>query len=60
LRKKVAVNKAAKESKMIAACGKKANGHLRAGNAKDSVPLSKRNSGPEQVIPFDDAELSDF
>ncbi len=60
LRKKVAVKKAEKGSKMVAACGKKANGHLRAGNGKDSGPLSKRNSGLEQAIPFDDAELSDF
>ena len=60
LRKKVASKKATKEPKMIAAYEKKANGHLRAGNGKASVPLGKRNSDLEQVIPFDDAEVSDF
>ena len=60
LRKKVALKKAANEPKMIAAYAKKANGHLRAGNGKASVPLGKRNSGPEQVIPFDEAEITDF
>ena len=59
LRKKAAFKKAEKEPKMIAAYEKKANGHLKAGNGKASVPLGKRNS-PEQVIPFDDAEVSDF
>jgi methyl-accepting chemotaxis protein len=60
LRKKVALKKAAKESKVIATYGKKANGHQKAGNGKASVPLSEPNSGLEQVIPFDDAEVSDF
>jgi methyl-accepting chemotaxis protein len=60
LRKKVALKKAAKEPKMIAACEKKAYGHINAGNRKASVPLGKRNSDPEKVIPFDDTEVSDF
>ena len=59
LRKKVASKKAAKEPKMIAACEKKAYGHINAGNGKASVPLGKRNSDPEKVIPFDDTEVSD-
>jgi hypothetical protein len=54
------LKKAAKEPKIIAAYEKRANGHHRAGNGKASAPLSKRNSGLEQVIPFDDAEVSDF
>jgi len=49
-----------KEPKMFAAYDKKANGHFRAGNGKASVPLGKRNSSPKQIIPFDDAEVSDF
>jgi methyl-accepting chemotaxis protein len=60
MREKVALKKAAKEPKMNAAYKNKANGHLKAGNGKASVLLGKRNSGPEQVIPFDDAEVSDF
>ncbi len=60
LRKKAAWNKVAKGPKMIAAYAKKANGRHKAGNGKASVPPGKRNSGPEQVIPFDDAEVSDF
>ncbi len=59
-RKQFTSNKGAKEPKMIAAYEKEANGHLKAGNGKAPVPLSKRNSGPKQVIPFDDAEVSDF
>ena len=60
LRKKAALQKAAKEPKMIPAYENKANGLHRAGNGKASVPLSKSNSGPEQVIPFDDSEVSGF
>jgi methyl-accepting chemotaxis protein len=60
LRKKAASKKGAKGPKMIAAYENKANGHHKAGNGKASVPLSKRNSGLEQIIPFDDAEVSDF
>jgi len=60
LRKKVALKKAAKEPKMIGAYEKQANGHHRAGNGKAPVPVIKRNSSPEQVIPFDDTEVSDF
>ena len=60
LRKKVALKKAEKEPKMIAAYEKKANGHLKRGNGKASVPLDKRDLSPEHVIPFDDAEASDF
>ncbi|MFZ0928620.1 MAG: methyl-accepting chemotaxis protein [Syntrophobacteraceae bacterium] len=60
LRKKVALKMAAKEPKMIAAYGKKASGHLKAGNVKASVPLDTGNSGPEQVIPLDEVEGSDF
>ena len=60
LRKKVALKKAAKEPKMIPAYEKKTDGLHGAGNGKASVPLSKSNSGPEQVIPFDDGEVSDF
>jgi methyl-accepting chemotaxis protein len=60
LRKRVTLKKAAKEPKMFAAYGEKANSHLKAGNGKVSVPHSKRSYGPEQVIPFDDAEVSDF
>ncbi len=47
--KKVASKRGVKAPKMIAAHEDKVNGHL-----------SKRNSVPEQVIPFDDAEVSDF
>jgi methyl-accepting chemotaxis protein len=60
LRKKIALKKFTKEPKMVAAYEKRANGHLRAGDGNASVILSKRNSGPEQLIPFDDAEVSDF
>ena len=60
LRKKVASEKVTKEPKMFAAYEKKANGHLKAGNGKAAFPLGKRKSGLEQVIPFDDAEVSDF
>lgn len=60
MRKKVALKKAAKGPKIFAAYERKADGHLKAGNGKASVPLGKRNSGPEQIIPFDDAEVSDF
>jgi methyl-accepting chemotaxis protein len=60
LRKKVAFKKAAKKPEMMAAYGKKANGHHKEGNGKASAPLSKPNSGLEQVIPFDDAAVSDF
>ena len=52
--------KVIKEPKIFAAYDKKANGHFRAGNGKASVPLGKRSSSPEQIIPFDDAEVSDF
>ncbi|MGA3116917.1 MAG: methyl-accepting chemotaxis protein [Syntrophobacteraceae bacterium] len=58
LQKKAAFENADKEPKMIAAYEKKANGHLKAGNGKASVPPGKRTL--EQVIPFDDAEVSDF
>src|SRR5208337_4378558 len=54
------LKKVIKEPKMFAAYDKKVNGHFGAGNGKASVPLVKRNSGPEQIIPFDDAEVSDF
>ncbi len=60
LRKKVALQMAAKKPKMIAAHGKKTSGHLKSGDGKAPVPVIKRNSSPEQVIPFDDAEVSDF
>ena len=60
LRKKAASKKGAKGPKMIAAYEKKANAHLKAGNGKGPVLVSKRNSDLEQVIPFDDAEVSDF
>ncbi|MGA2403342.1 MAG: methyl-accepting chemotaxis protein [Syntrophobacteraceae bacterium] len=59
-REHVVSNKGAKEPKMIAAYEKKANGHLKAGNGKDLASLSKRRSGPEKVIPFDDADVSAF
>jgi methyl-accepting chemotaxis protein len=59
-RENVASNKATKGPKMFAAYEKKANGHLRAGNGKASVPPGKGDSDPEQVIPFDDLEVSDF
>ncbi len=49
--------KAAKEPKMIAS-EKKANGHLKAGSGKASVPPGKRS--PEHVIPFDDSDVSVF
>ncbi|MGO9314668.1 MAG: hypothetical protein ACLQDI_18290 [Syntrophobacteraceae bacterium] len=45
---------------MFAAYDKKANGHFGAGNGKASVPHGKRASGTEQIIPFDEAEVSDF
>ncbi|MGO9372601.1 MAG: hypothetical protein ACLQBD_10950 [Syntrophobacteraceae bacterium] len=45
---------------MFAAYDKKANGHFGAGNGKASVPHGKRDSGTEQIIPFDEAEVSDF
>jgi methyl-accepting chemotaxis protein len=57
---KAVYKKVAKESKLIAAYPKKANGHLRAGNGKGPVHVSKRDSGLEQAIPFDDPEVSDF
>jgi len=60
LRKKAASKKGTVKPKLIASYEKKANGHLRAGNGKATVPLSKSNSSLEQVIPFDDAEVSDF
>ncbi|MGA7493062.1 MAG: methyl-accepting chemotaxis protein [Syntrophobacteraceae bacterium] len=60
LRKKAASKKGTVKPKLIAAYQKKANGHLMAGNGKATVPLSKSNSRLEQVIPFDDAEVSDF
>jgi methyl-accepting chemotaxis protein len=60
LLKKIASKKAAKEPKMFAAYENKANGHLRVGNGKACASFGKRNSGPEQIIPFDDAEISDF
>jgi methyl-accepting chemotaxis protein len=59
-RKRVASKKVTKEPKMFAAYAKKANSRLRAGNKKASVPPGKRDSDPEQVIPFDDTEVSDF
>ncbi len=60
LRKQAASNVAGDWSKKITAYEKKANGHLKSGNGKASVPLGKRNSGSQQVIPFDDAEVPDF
>ena len=60
LLKKLALKKVTKAPKIFAANEKKSNGHLRAGNGKASAPPAKRNSGPEQIIPFDDAEISDF
>jgi hypothetical protein len=51
---------AAKEPKIIAAYEEKVNDHLKAGNGKASAPLCKRNSGPEQVIPFHDVETPNF
>ncbi len=60
LLKKAALKKVVKEPKMFAAYEKKANGHIRADNGKASVPFGKRDSSPEQIIPFDDAEVSDF
>jgi len=60
LLKKVALKKVIKEPKMFAAYDKKANGHHREGNGKASVPPGKSDSGPEQIIPFDDAEVSHF
>ncbi len=59
-RKQAASNMGGKWPKMISGYEKKANGHLKSGNGKASVPFGKRNSGPEQVIPFDDAEVPDF
>ena len=59
-REKVASKKVTKGPKMFAAYAKKANGRLRAGNKKASVPPGKRDSDPERIIPFDDAEISDF
>lgn len=59
-REKIAPKKATKGPKMFAALAKKANGHLRAGNGKATVPQGKGDSDPEQVIPFDDSEASDF
>ena len=60
LRKEVALKGAAKEPKIIAAYEEKVNDHLKAGNGKASAPLCKRNSGPEQVIPFHDVETPNF
>jgi methyl-accepting chemotaxis protein len=60
LRKKAASKKGTVKPKLIAAYEKKANGHLKAGNGKASVHLSKRDSGLEQIIPFDETELRDF
>ncbi len=60
LRKKPASKKGARGPKVIAPYEKKANGHLKAGNGKGPVLAGKRNLGLEQVIPFDDAEVSDF
>jgi len=60
LYKKVALNKAAKEPMLVATYKNKANSRLKAGNGKDLVHLSKRSSGAEKVIPFDDGEVSDF
>ena len=60
LRKKAVSKKVAKLPKMIAAYERKANGRHKAGNGKAPVPHCKHSSTPEQVIPFDDAEVSDF
>ncbi len=57
LRKKPASKKGAKGPKVIAAHEKKANGRL-TGNGP--ILAGKRNFSLEQVIPFDDAEVSDF
>ncbi len=57
LRRKASSNKSAEEPKMIA-YEKKANGHLKSGNGKAPVPPGRRSL--EEVIPFDDAEVSDF
>ncbi len=56
LRKQPACDTGAKGPKMIATYEKKSNGHHKAGNGKASAPLVKRNSGLEQVIPFDDKD----
>jgi methyl-accepting chemotaxis protein len=60
LRKKPVSRKGARGPKVIAPYEKKGNGHLKAGNGKGPVPAGKRNLGLKQVIPFDDAEVSDF
>jgi len=60
LRNKAASKKVAKGPGMIAAYEKKANGLQRAADGKAPVPPVKHISSPEQVIPFDDAEVRDF
>ena len=60
LRKKAPFKKAAKDAGMIGVIAKKARGHLNTSDRKASVSLSKRNSGAERIIPFDDPDVSDF
>ncbi|MFZ0929816.1 MAG: methyl-accepting chemotaxis protein [Syntrophobacteraceae bacterium] len=57
LREKAASKMAAKEPRAIA-YEKKANGRLKAGNGKAPVPPGKPSL--EQIIPFDDADVSVF
>ena len=57
---KAVSKKVAKLPKMIAAYERKANGRHKAGNGKAPVPPGRHYSRAEQVIPFDDAEVSDF
>jgi len=52
--------RSAKPSKMLSAYPEKANGRPAAGNGKAHGLPGKRKSAPEQVIPFDDADISDF
>jgi methyl-accepting chemotaxis protein len=60
LQKKAPLKRAAKGPKIFATYEKKANGQIKKGDGEASVTLSKRNSTPEQLIPFDDTEVSDF
>jgi methyl-accepting chemotaxis protein len=60
LRKNAVSKKFAKGPKMFAAYEKKANGRHMATGRKAPVPHGKHSSTPEQVIPFGDAEISDF
>ncbi len=58
--KKGASKKGTVKPKFNATYEKKANGRLKGASGKAPVHLSKRNSGLEQVIPFNDAEVADF